>query len=151
MAVTLVSPCEGTTGTTSGTTVSHANSGPPGNAFDSVTISGTGTTVTYDSAHAAHGALAIKFVTGTSGNAQVQWTTSLTGSTIAQLWFRLYLYLPSLPSATLPVFRAFGASARAATLQITTGGVFQFVDNPGTNGAGSPPASVTISISNTPS
>lgn len=90
-------------GGTSGVTVSAANSGgASGNAFDVVTI-GTGGTFAFSSAHAAHGSLSASVGTGgTAAATYVTWSTSI--GTPAQVWFRMYLYFPSLPSAATRLF-----------------------------------------------
>lgn len=110
-------------GGTSGTTISSANSGgSSGNAFDTVTI-GTSATLTFDNTHAAHGSLAAELVTpATVTNAFLQWGPSLTGSTIPQVWFRIYCYLPSLPSATLRLIGARNGSTLCGSIGINSTG-----------------------------
>lgn len=92
------------TGGTSGTTISAANSGgASGNAFDAVTI-GVGCTLTFSNTQAVHGGLSASSTTPVSAsNSIVEWTTSLTGTTVPQIWFRIYAYLPSLPGNQLHI------------------------------------------------
>jgi hypothetical protein len=83
---------------TSGTTISTGNSAPPagaGNAFDVVNI-GSGAALTFDNAEAAHGTLSAKFVEpAVATSCYLQWSTSLTATTLNQIWFRVYCYFPT--------------------------------------------------------
>lgn len=109
-------------GGTQGTTVTAANSGgASGSKFDNV--SSAGTTLAYDNTHAAHGVLSMLNVTGASlATNVVQWTTSLTATTIAQAWFRCYAYLTAYPSNQLRVARALNSSTYCGGIAITAAG-----------------------------
>jgi hypothetical protein len=107
-------------GGTSGTTITAGNSGgASGNAFDT-TGSGTGTTNTYDTTHVAHGTLAAKIASaGTAAPASDNWTTS--AGSVAQAWFRLYLYFTAAPGATHRVYNATAAGGSVISVQIVSG------------------------------
>ena len=91
-------------GGANGATISAANSGgASGNAFDAVAI-GASCTLTFSNTQSVHGGLAASSTTPVSAsNSIVEWTTSLTGSTVPQIWFRIYAYLPSLPPNQLHI------------------------------------------------
>lgn len=84
-------------GGTNGTTLTPGNSGgASGNAFDSVLVSGT-STLKYDNTNTIHSGLSAKSVNGAAtANSIMEWTTSLGGS-LAQVWFRAYLYITAAP------------------------------------------------------
>ncbi len=117
-------------GGTNGTTVTAANSGgASGNAADSVTIGAT-CTLAFDSAHAAHGALAYKVAYGgTAGNVQFTWAAAM--GTQSQLWFRLYLYFTANPGSNTPVWSCHPASGTCGRLFVLTTGKLQFNDSAG--------------------
>ena len=101
MAVTLTNSFEGVT--PSGTTLTQGaggnTGGTSGSFFDAVTI-GTGATLASDSAHAAHGVLSCQVTTsGTAAQSFAQWSASLTGTSIATAWVRIYLYLTAYPAS----------------------------------------------------
>jgi hypothetical protein len=84
-------------GGTSGTTITTANSGgTSGSAFDVVGI-GSGGTAAFSNAQAKRGSLSLLFQTTTANSTGVAWTTSM--GTQTQVWFRIYAYFASLPSA----------------------------------------------------
>lgn len=87
-------------GGTIGATVSTANSGgSSGNAWDAVNI-GALAGLTYSSAQSAHGRQSLSVTAGSpAANSITEWTTSLTASTVSQIWFRAYFFFPSF-SAT---------------------------------------------------
>jgi hypothetical protein len=120
-------------GSTSGTTITTGNSGgTSGNAFDVVTIGGT-STLTYDSTHAAHGTLSAK-VTEPPGavNCFLEWTTSLTGTSLSQAWFRCYIYLTAFPAtSTVRVVRALNSATFLGGVGITTAGKVVTVNSAG--------------------
>jgi hypothetical protein len=106
-------------GGTSGTTISPANSGgASGNAFDTVSLTGTGV-LAFDNAHAAHGSLSLKAQAVTSGDmAAANWISSLGMHT--QLWFREYLYFTANPTANCRVFSYLAAAANCATVSVNS-------------------------------
>lgn len=106
-------------GGTSGTTVTTGNSGgASGNAFQSVTISGTGAGLTFDNTHSgAHGSLAYKLTFGSSSSVVAeQWNTSM--GTQSQVWFRLYLYFTGFPAANVGLWSCAPASGTSARMQL---------------------------------
>ena len=117
-------------GGTNGTAITTANSGgASGNAFDN-TFLGTGATITYDNTHIAHGNLAFAAAAGaTQAQAIVEWNTSL-GSGLAQVWFRIYIYLTANPSAAFgPVVIKTGhGGTQCSRVAISTAGVITFND-----------------------
>lgn len=131
-------------GGTSGTTISTGNSGgASGNAFNSVTV-GSGCTVAYSNTVAAHGALSAEFATPVSAaNALVLWTTSLTGTSLPQVWVRGYVYLLALPTggSTLRIINTRSGSAICGVLGITPAGKVVTL-----NSSGSPQTTSTTTV-----
>jgi hypothetical protein len=103
-AVTLTNSFEG--GTDGATITAAGSGGASGSAFDSVFI-GTGDTLAYSAALAAHGTLGLQVAVGTPAKeASVSWIASLGGPGLAQAWFRLYLNVPAfMASGTNRVVR----------------------------------------------
>ena len=130
-------------GGTSGTTITPANSGgTSGAAFDAVVSNtGSGGILAYDSTHVLGGhPLSLKIATGASSvTGYTAWTTSLTASSIPQVWFRLYLFLTGNPAAQYGVWRALNGASLCSSVLITALGKLLVV-----NSAGS-----TISLSTT--
>jgi hypothetical protein len=92
-------------GVASGTTVTTGNSATGGDAFDVVTISGSGATFTYDNTNVHGGSLALKHTAPAVASAeQFQWTTLTSRTTY---WVRFYLYITATtpPSCHLVMFR----------------------------------------------
>jgi hypothetical protein len=120
-------------GGTNGTTVTTGNSGGASRvAFNAITI-GSLATLTFDNTHAMHGGLSYKFVTGSpTANSIVQWTTSLTGSSLTQVWFRAYVYITGNPGATLRCIRALSGGTLRAVVGINTAGKIVCLDAGGT-------------------
>jgi len=118
-------------GGTSGVTISTGNSGgASGSAFDSVVV-GSGGTAQFSNAQAAHGGLAALVQTTTANSTNVAWSTSM-GSQ-SQVWFRLYMYFASLPSAATRFFSVVnGGGTGCARFQVTTSGNLQVLDGTGT-------------------
>ena len=109
---------------TNGTTLtggSGGNTAGTGDSFlDSVTI-GTGGTLAFSSAFAAHGLLSAKAATGaTAAGTYMTWSTSL--GSVTTLYGRIYLNLSAAPAATDAIiqFRD-GAGGWAGGIQLTTG------------------------------
>lgn len=126
MAVTLTNSAEGIT--PSGTTVTTGNSGgASGNAWDAVNI-GASATITSDNAHAAHGSLSTKFVTTTSAQNTVVWSTSLTGSSIATVWWRIYVYVTANPSSNIPLVLVRNGANQCSRFVLGTAGTFTYND-----------------------
>lgn len=102
--------------------VTTGNSGgASGNAFDSVSIGGTGA-ITYDNEH-ARGNRAFKVVGDTANAAYLTYTTAL--GTVAEAWGRLYLYLVANPGATTGIVRLRVGAAQVARISIDTTGHLQ--------------------------
>jgi hypothetical protein len=119
-------------GGTSGTTVTTGNSGgASGNAWDTVAI-GTGDSLTFDSTQAAHGSLSYKISTGSTAAAcDFQWSSSLTGSSVGQIWFRAYLYFTANPGTTFKLVQANVSGTQAAALQLLTTGQLRWLSSAG--------------------
>lgn len=83
------------------TAITNLNSGgASGNAWDSVVLAATGA-VTADNTHAFDGTVSTKYVAGaTAGNTYTEWTTSLTGTSVASYYWRTYLWLTGVPTNT---------------------------------------------------
>jgi hypothetical protein len=126
---TLVNSAEGGS---SGTTVTTGNSGgASGNAWDVVGI-GTGDSLTFDSTYAAHGLLSYKISTGSSANpCDVQWSSSLTGSSVGEIWFRAYLYFTANPASAIKLIVANVSGTQAAALQLLTTGQLRWLNTSG--------------------
>ena len=108
-------------GGTNGTTVTTGNSGgSSGNAFDAVTIGGSDT-LTFDNAHAAHGSLSYNFTSGSASAVVLVWSTSLTGSSLTQVWWRAYYYATS-HSMAIKIVEALSGSTQRAAVSINTSG-----------------------------
>ena len=108
-------------GGTNGTTVTTGNSGgSSGDAFDVVTI-GASDTLTFDNAHAAHGSLSYKFISGSTSAVVLVWSTSLTGSSLTQVWWRAYYYATS-HSMAIKIVEALSGSTQRAAVSINTSG-----------------------------
>ncbi len=118
-------------GGTNGVAVSAGNSGGlSGTAFDSVTI-GTGATLAYDNAHAAHGALAMKVATsGTTAQSFSTWSTAI-GSQ-SQVWFRFYLYITAMPAVNTRIWAGLQNATTCGAVRLSTGAAMVL-----TNAAGS--------------
>ena len=124
----LVNNAEGGSSTT---TVTTGNSGgSSGSAFDVVTI-GTSAALTFDTTHIAHGSLSYKFVASSSGSVVCAWSTSLTGSSLTQVWFRAYVYTTG-HSSTLKLIEALSTSTQRAAISINTSGKIILVNAAGT-------------------
>jgi hypothetical protein len=95
-------------GQSSGTTITTGNSGgAAGDAFDIVSIGGTGT-VTYDNVHIAQGLLAAKFVCDATTGAGVTTDYQTKVGTPTEIWGRFYLYITAQLAAG-NTFTLFGA------------------------------------------
>lgn len=128
-------------GGTSGTTVTTGNSGgASGNAFNAVTV-GTGATVAFDNAHAAHGLLSLKVATGAStAQAFTSWTTSL--GTQVQVWFRLYLFVTASPAVNTRLWAAFQGATTCGAIRLNTNRTVTFTNAAGAAITGMVSASV---------
>ena len=126
-------------GQTSGTTITTANSGTGGDAFDSTSV-GSGGALTYDST-ASRGALSLKATTGaTAVNASATWTTSLGGPWSAA-WVRC-TFRPDAFSSTGIVFRLRGAGVQTGRITYSSTGKIEL-----RNSANSVVATSTASMS----
>ena len=116
-------------GGTNATAITAANSGgASGNAWDVVTKSGTGTTVTFDNSHPAHGTLGIKCLfAAVSSTACPGWTTSMGAQ--SQVWFRRYLYVTAYPTVNTRIWQAdIGGTTLCASVYMMTNGTLLFGD-----------------------
>jgi hypothetical protein len=120
-------------GGSSGTTLTTGNSGgTSGSAFDIVTP-GSGATLAFDNAQAAHGSLSYKVATSaTSASNVFGWSTSIGSS--ATMWFRAYLYMTGLLAADTRLVRFFtGTTTDAAVWISASTGILRFVNSAATN------------------
>ena len=118
-------------GGTSGTNITAGNSGgTSGDALDAVEP-GFGGTCTYSSAQSIHSGLSGNMDLTSSGYAFVEWTTSLTASSITQVWFRMYCYIPSLPGFGNYLLTDIPTSGFGATLVVESSGNLRFLDSNG--------------------
>lgn len=121
MAVYLTNSFEGGT---SATTITTANSGgTSGNAFDTVNI-GASATLAFSNTEAAHGVLSGKFTEpGTAVSCYLAWGTSLTSSSISTVYYRAYVYLPTLPTVTnMRLISPFDGTSVCAGIAVNTSG-----------------------------
>lgn len=118
-------------GGTQGTAISTANSGTYGNAFDVVTTSSG--TATYDDTYAAHGQFSAKItVSGSGDTAFLEWSSSLPGKQLHQIWFRQYLYFMANPGTSGRVFAYLNsAGSNCAIIDVNTSGNLFMNDNAG--------------------
>src|SRR3984885_13760803 len=108
-------------GGTSGATVTTGNSGGWSNwPFDNVSV-GTGATLQYSSAQAAHGNLGLQVDTGsTAAQAYVGWSTTLGTNTTVR--FRMNLYFTGNPSVVTDILEIDTSSQMACQPKVTTAG-----------------------------
>lgn len=136
MALRLDNTAQGTSGATVPTTAIGAP-----NALDTSTVSGTGSTITFDSAHAHAGTTSIHHHLATvASTAYEDWKASITTST-ANAYSRFYLYLTAYPTVTTRIVAMLSGASLNGSLQITTTGTFRTV-----NSAGSVVATTTGTI-----
>lgn len=122
MAVTIKNSAEGQT---SGTAMTAANSGGgSGTAFDSLTLGGSGTAITYDNSQGgAYGSNAYKYALGTVSPAiTVEWKATLAPSAIATAFGRMYLKLTSRASGSIDIMSFRSAAQYAAEVTLNTDG-----------------------------
>ena len=117
-------------GTDTATVTTGNSGGASGDSWDVVQIAGTGGSLTYDSTHTAHGALAYKLVTGSPvGNSILEWTTKL--GTVTTVPFRFSAYLSSLPGSTLRITQARSGSTVRGSIGINPAGLVVVLDASG--------------------
>lgn len=114
-------------GGSSGTTITAGNSGgASGNAFDTVDDSPA-----YSNTHAATGTLSAKLSAGTTNQA-MWWTGSLTGTSVPQVWFRLYGYLSAYPTSSPTIVEPRYSGGSAAFVVQESNGQLTFADQSAT-------------------
>ncbi|MGC2163406.1 MAG: hypothetical protein WA634_15970 [Silvibacterium sp.] len=136
MAVYLTNSFEfGGTHQGSGANITAGNSGGGNdNAFDVVTNS-TSNTTTYSNTVAHSGTYSMAMTLGsTAGIDYVQWSTSLTGSSLAQAWFRAYINCNgAYPAANIRVASFYdGATVAGGITLLATSGKVESFDTAGT-------------------
>lgn len=93
--------------------------------FDSVVISGSGTSGVISTAQAAHGTRSGLFTkSSASGTCYIQKTVSTTSATV-----RIYIRMTALPSADQTVIWLGNGSSQRANVEITSGGAIRFRDD----------------------
>lgn len=119
-------------GTDSSAVTAGNSGGASGDAFDAV-HGDFGGTVTYSAAQSIHSGLSGSMDLASAGDAYVVWSTSLTSEGLAQVWFRMYCYIPAYASGfSNSVFETFPSSGYGADLRIEPDGTIQFLDSNGT-------------------
>lgn len=113
----------------SGTTVSASNSGTPGAPFDVISI-GTGATLAFDNAQAAHGSISVKTATGaTSTNVWASWGTSFP-NWVATMYARCYFFWTANPGTNMDVISFTTASSLlCGKFRISTAGKISLLDS----------------------
>lgn len=123
----LANTAEGTSGNALGAT---GVGGP--DAFDTSTVSGAGTTATFDNAHAHGGSTAIKLhLAAISSTAYVAWTTAITPTPVSNAYARFYLYLTAYPSPSPRIAAFLSGSTVRCTLFMSTSGAIVTKDSAG--------------------
>lgn len=98
--------------------------GASGDAFDSVSI-GTGATVVYDNAQAAHGSNSARIATtGTSSLAYISYTLATVGSDI----MRAYIRLTSLPGVVAILARYLSGASQSLRVNVKAAGTLEVRD-----------------------
>ena len=106
-------------GGTDGVAVSTGNSGgASGNAFEKLTVAGTGT-VTFDDAHVAHGSMAIKTANVAGDEATFGWSSASALGSLGEVWGRAYLYLEDAPTVDQRIIRL-GTGSSLVTVFLRT-------------------------------
>lgn len=123
MAVYLTNSFEGGTNGTTVTQGSGGNTGGnSGNYFDLINI-GAASTLAFSNTEAAHGTLSCKLTQPASAvSTTFAWTASLTSSSIPTVYFRTYLWYPSLPSAGVRVISCLNGATFLGAVQLGTTG-----------------------------
>lgn len=102
--------------------VTAGNSGgASGNAFDSVSITGSGS-ITFDNEH-SRGNRAFKITGDTTNATYLNYTSSL--GTVGEAWGRVYVYFTANPGATLGVVRLRIGGLQVSRFTISTSGMWQ--------------------------
>jgi hypothetical protein len=84
---------------------------------------GTGVTLGYSNAEAAHGALSCLIAEPSSAaNGYVVWSSSLTATSITTVYFRIYVWYASLPSAGVRLVTILNGSTFQGGIQLNTTG-----------------------------
>jgi hypothetical protein len=132
-AVLLFNSAEGGSNGTTATGGSAGNTNAAsGNYFD-IIASGTGSAITFDNTHAAHGTLSYKLAPGAGAvTCNLSWTSSLAASGQTRVDFRVYAYLPSTPTAnTRLITVTTTAGTKCAALVVNTTGKMSWQDTTG--------------------
>lgn len=110
-------------GGSNGVTITTGNSGgASGDAFDNAPAPGTGATMTYSTAQAAHGSVSMS--ASTSGTS----TTAYAGYILASVtsdYLRAYYRFTSLPSAQQVILRYLSSGSQTLRVNITTAGLIE--------------------------
>jgi hypothetical protein len=106
-----------------GSGVTALNSGDSAdNAFD-IVVANAGATILYTNAQAAHGSQCGIFTEPSSSQTCiVEWSASLTASSIPQVWFRAYCYIAANPPASFRIVTAFSSGAFNGGVTLNTSG-----------------------------
>lgn len=113
---------------TSGVDIATSDAASP-DQFD-VASKGTGATLAYDNAHAAHGSRAAKIATGGSSVQSYLGWTSQFGIT-AEHYGRVYLYLAAAPANAFYVVEVLSGGSHAFGIQVNTDGSISGIDGTG--------------------
>lgn len=110
-------------GGSNGVTITTGNSGgSSGDAFDNAPTPGTGATLTYSTAQAAHGSVSMSTSSGgTSSTAYAGYTLGTTSTDTC----RMYCRFTSLPSAQQVILRYLSSGSQAMRVNVTTAGLVE--------------------------
>jgi hypothetical protein len=124
---TLANTCEGT----NSVAISTTNSAGP-NQLDAITLSGTGTTATWDNTQAHAGATSAKLhMAAVASTDLVQWLASITAT--ANGYSRFYIYMTARPTVNTQLARMLtAAGGTCASLRLNTTGTLTTVNSAGT-------------------
>lgn len=115
---------------TNGNSVLAADAGSA-NKWDDV-VETADVAITYSNVQ-AYGTLSAKIVSSaTPGGGWVGWTAATLGSSLVELWGRLYIYYTALPSNLSYLIRGFDTGSRAWEAYIASDGTVVIRDNAGT-------------------
>lgn len=125
--VALSNTCEGT----NAATVTNANTGGP-NQYNTISVTGTGTTCAFDNAHVHGGSTAIKnHLAAVASTVYHDWSSASVGSAVTDAYCRMYLYLTAYPTVTTRLVMFQGGVTMRSNLQITTTGTIRTINTAG--------------------
>lgn len=110
-------------GGTNGTGVTTGNSGGSSGTPWTAATPASGGSIDYSTAQSAHGSLSIELKTGASGGQDtLQWGSAVLSSAPTTLWYRVYVYLPTLPASSIKLFKAIAGPNQAHSVSVNSSG-----------------------------